>query len=278
LRVSVLASGSSGNAILVSSGATHLLVDAGISARGVAEGAGMAGVDGCELSAVVVTHEHSDHVSGLGPVARRFGVPVYVTGGTYAAIEGRAGAMPEVRIIETGAAFGVGALLVTPFAVSHDCIEPVGYSISDGEARVTIATDLGVVSGAVRRYLRESACVVLEFNHDEDMLRTGAYPWALKKRIMSNVGHLSNEAAASEIRELRDAPVGDLVLAHLSDENNVPELAVAAASEALERGGRGDVHVHVAAQRTFLGPIQVRASNARAASAIMEGAQIKCTG
>ena len=256
----------------MSSGDTHLLVDAGISARGVAAGVTAAGVDPTDLSAVAVTHEHSDHVSGLGPVARRFGLPVYATGGTHDAVSGRVGALPERRTVEAGSEFSVGSLSVAPFAVSHDCVEPVGYSVFDGEARVTIATDLGIVSGAVRRYLRDSACVVLEFNHDEDMLRSGSYPWALKKRIMSNVGHLSNGAASREILGLGGAPIADIVLAHLSDENNVPDLALAAAAEALSREGRCDVQLHVAAQRSFVGPIQVRASNAGAASIIMEGA------
>ncbi|MBD3349296.1 MAG: MBL fold metallo-hydrolase [Candidatus Eisenbacteria bacterium] len=272
LRVSILASGSSGNAILVSSEETHLLVDAGISARRVAAGARAAGVDPDDLAAVVVTHEHSDHVSGLGPVARRFGLPVYATGGTHDGMRGRAGTIPQRVYIEPGREFRIGELSVVPFVTSHDCAEPVGFSIADSGGRLTVATDLGLVSGAVRRHLRDSDCVVLEFNHDEQMLRTGAYPWRLKKRIASNVGHLSNVAAAAEIAALRDAPVADLVLAHLSEENNVPELAVAAASEALSRGGRRDVEVHVAEQRSALGPIEVRAANVAAYEVLREGA------
>ena len=262
----------------MSSSDTHLLVDAGISARRVAAGASSAGVDPRDLAAVIVTHEHSDHVSGLGPVSRRFGLPVYATGGTQEGIRGRVGAIAEMSVIEAGCEFVVGDLSVLPFATSHDSAEPVGFFIRDSLRTLTIATDLGVVSRAVRLHLCESDCIVLEFNHDEDMLRAGSYPWALKKRIMSNVGHLSNDAAASEIVGLRDAPVADLILAHLSEENNVPDLAVAAASEALDRGGRHDVAVHVAAQRSSLGPIEVRVSSLSAASVIMEGAESNCTG
>lgn len=278
LRVSILASGSSGNAILVSAGETHLLVDAGISARRVAEGARSAGVDPTMLEAVLVTHEHSDHVCGLGPVARRFGLPVYATRGTHDKSARRAGDIPQRVFIEAGREFLVGDISVHPFVTSHDCAEPVGFSIFDGHRRVAIATDLGVVSGAVRRHLSGADCVVLEFNHDERMLTEGPYPWSLKKRIMSNVGHLSNDAAAAEIAVLCDAPISDLVLAHLSDENNVPELALAAAEDALARAGRSDVAVHVTTQRSPLGPIRIRSSAVEATASTGEGVLTSCTG
>ncbi|MFH1502699.1 MAG: MBL fold metallo-hydrolase [Candidatus Eisenbacteria bacterium] len=278
MRVSILASGSSGNAILVSAGETHVLVDAGISARRVAAGAERSGVDPTRLSAVIVTHEHSDHVSGLGPVARRFGVPVYATGGTHGALARRAGDIPARVFIEAGREFAVGDLTVHPFATSHDCIEPVGYFISDGARSVAIATDLGVVGRAVRRHISRADCVVLEFNHDEQMLADGPYPWPLKKRIMSNVGHLSNIAAAAEIAALGDTPLADLVLAHLSDENNVPELALTAAMEALTLAGRRDVAVHVSPQRSPLGPIEVRAQEQGPGSTDREGVAASCTG
>lgn len=278
MRISILASGSSGNALLVSSGTTHVLVDAGISARRVAEGAGSAGVDPALLKAVIVTHEHSDHVSGLGPVARRFGVPVYATRGTHDRVAGRAGSVPQKVCIEAGRDFHVGGLRVHPFVTSHDCVDPVGYSITDGISRVAIATDLGIVSRVVRRHLLEADCVVLEFNHDERMLADGPYPWSLKKRIMSNVGHLSNEAAAAEVASLRDAPVSSIVLAHLSDENNAPDLALSTAREALSRAGRLDVSVHLSSQRILLGPIEVGTAAVRASLNIEEGAATSCTG
>jgi phosphoribosyl 1,2-cyclic phosphodiesterase len=278
LRVSILASGSSGNAILVSSSETHVLVDAGISARRTAAGLGAAGVDPDVLSAVLVTHEHSDHVCGLGPVARRFGAPVYATTGTHGAVERRAGRIPSRVFIEAGRDLSIGDLTVHPFVTSHDCVDPVGFSISDGASRVTIATDLGVVGNAVRRNLEAADCIVLEFNHDEEMLAQGPYPWSLKKRIMSNVGHLSNAAAAAEVSILREAPVSDLVLAHLSDENNVPELALASAREALARAGRGDVAVHVSPQESPLGTIEVRSRARGAQPPDSKGVAASCTG
>ncbi len=277
MRISVLASGSSGNAILVSSRETHLLVDAGISARRVAEGAGRVGVDPGLLEAVLVTHEHSDHVSGLGPVARRFSAPVYATRGTHDRVSGRVGDLPQRVYIEAGREFSVGCFRVHPFVTSHDCADPVGFSISDGSSRVTIATDLGIVSRAVRRHLSDADCLVLEFNHDERMLSDGPYPWSLKKRIMSNVGHLSNDAAAAEVASLRHAPVSAIVLAHLSDENNVPDLAMAAAREALSRAGRRDVSLHLSSQRALLGPIEVGTDAVRTSVTIEEGASTSCT-
>jgi phosphoribosyl 1,2-cyclic phosphodiesterase len=262
--------------MLVSSGETHLLVDAGIAARRVAVGVQDAGVDADLLSAVLVTHEHSDHVSGLGPVARRFCLPVYATAGTHHAVERRVGHVPSRVCVEPGREFRVGELTVHPFVVSHDCAEPVGYSIFDGERRLAIATDLGVVGNAVRRHLALADCVVLEFNHDEGMLANGPYPWSLKKRIMSNVGHLSNAAAAAEVAALGTTPVSDLVLAHLSDENNAPELALAAAGEALGRAGRGDVEVHVTQQRSSIATIRVRGVSG-ATAAETKGVTASCT-
>jgi phosphoribosyl 1,2-cyclic phosphodiesterase len=277
LQIAVLASGSSGNAILVSAGGTSVLVDAGISARRLATAAGDAGVDADSLEAVLVTHEHTDHVSGLGAVARRFRLPVCATPGTHRALGPRLSGHDLRVFIESGREFRLGALAVRAFATSHDCAESVGFSITDGRHRVAIATDLGVVGRAVRKHLLDADCVVLEFNHDERMLIDGPYPWPLKRRILSNVGHLSNEAAAAELAALSEAPVSQLVLAHLSEENNAPGLAVAAAAEALARAGRGDVDVRVASQRTVLGPMDVGTKSSCRTETRQEGAVTPCT-
>lgn len=278
MQITVLASGSSGNAILVSGGQTSVLVDAGISARRVKAGAAEAGVNVDSLEAVLVTHEHTDHVSGLGALARRFRLPVHATAGTHRALEPML-AGHELRVfIEPGREFRLGDLEVRAFATSHDCEEPVGFSITDGRHSIAIATDLGVVGRAVRRHLTRADCIVLEFNHDERMLIDGSYPWPLKRRILSNIGHLSNEAAAAELAALADAPATTLVLAHISEENNVPELARAAADEALERAGRGDIQVHVSSQRIAVGPIEIGVQSSGCEAAGREGALRQCTG
>lgn len=273
--VSVLASGSSGNSILVGSGSTSLLLDAGLSARRIAERLSDVGFGPGDLSGVLVTHEHGDHVSGIGPVSRKFGLPVYATTATHRAMDGRLDGRTERVFIETGVEFVIGDLRVSAFAVSHDCVEPVGYTITDGRSTVTLATDLGVVGGSVRRHIARADCVVLEFNHDERMLMDGAYPWPLKQRIASNVGHLSNVSAANELRRLVTAPMQALVLAHLSEENNTPELAYETAAGVLDAAGRGDVDIHLASQSRPLGPIVVRGAGTEDREE--EGAVLTCT-
>ena len=272
----MLASGSSGNAIWISGGGTAVLIDAGISGKRVTTSVEDLGLNADELKAVLVTHEHSDHVSGLGPVTRKLGLPAYATAGTHAAIDRRLGKCPGRVVVEAGTDFEVGGLRISPFAVTHDCVEPVGYAVTDGRARVVVATDLGVVGHPVRHRIGQADCVVLEFNHDERMLRDGGYPWFLKQRIMGNEGHLSNEAAARELVSLADGPISSLVLAHLSRENNTPDLALTTAREALERAGRGDVGIHLAEQYRPLGPVRVGEDAGRTDTYTM-GAEVSCT-
>ncbi len=257
MRIAVLASGSSGNSLVVSSGGTSVLVDAGISYKRTAEAMEGSGIDAETLRGVLVTHEHSDHVQGLGPVSRRLGLTVYASAGTHDRCAGRVGRCPERVVVEAGEEFEIGELAVFPFALSHDCAEPIGYSLSDGRHRVAIATDLGVVGGSVRHHLAIADCVVLEFNHDERMLIDGTYPWHLKRRIMSNVGHLSNGFAARELERLADGPMSTLILAHISRENNTPDLALATARAVLEQSGRPDVNVVPALQNEWLAPLEV---------------------
>ena len=277
MQIAVLASGSSGNAILVSSGGSSILVDAGISARRARAAASDAGFELQSLEAILVTHEHADHVTGLAPLARRFRLPVYATPGTHRALRRRLSGHELRGFVEAGRELRLGDLAVRAFVTSHDCKEPVGFTIADGQHSVAIATDLGMVGRAVRQHLSTADCIVLEFNHDERMLLDGRYPWPLKKRIMSNVGHLSNDAAAAELAALAEAPVSELVLAHLSEENNAPGLAKRAAEEALERAGRGDVTVHVSSQRTVLGPIELGARGERSGGSTGDGVVTSCT-
>lgn len=257
MRVAVLASGSSGNALLVVSAKTSVLIDAGISGRRLASALDSTGLHRTRIDAVLVTHEHGDHVAGLGPIARRYGLPVFATAGTHAGISGLLRRC-EAHEIEAERAFDVGDLSIRPFGVSHDCAEPVGFTLTDGGSTVAVATDLGVVDHAVRRHLAAADCVVLESNHDERMLLDGSYPWHLKRRIMSEIGHLSNVAAARELETIAAGQLSTVVLAHVSRENNLPELAVETAAAALARVGRPDVNVLAAGPAGLRRPLDVR--------------------
>jgi phosphoribosyl 1,2-cyclic phosphodiesterase len=255
MRIALLASGSSGNALLVQAGSTSVLVDAGISARRLSRTLRQSGVEADSVDAVLLTHGHADHTNGLGTLSARHAHPVYATQGTLGEVAWRLAEGCPVRAVVPGRPFAVGELEVLPFEVSHDSAEPVGFSISDGRARVTVATDLGTVSPPVRRHLSSSDCVVLESNHDEKMLLDGPYPWHLKQRILADTGHLSNGAAAREIERVAGGPLRVLVLAHLSRRNNTPALALAAAREALDRAARPDVTVTVGDQFEVVGPL-----------------------
>jgi len=267
VTIAVLASGSSGNAMVLSAGGTHLVIDAGVAARRLVAGLDELSVPADAVSAVLVTHEHHDHVSGLGPVSRRLGSPVVATRGTHSAVSSRLGNGGIGITVAAGDTFAVDGLEVRAFSTSHDCAEPVGYTVTDGEVTVAVATDLGVVGPHVHEQLRFADCLVLESNHDEKMLMDGTYPWHLKRRIMGKLGHLSNAAAQAELRLLADGPLTQVVLAHLSEQNNDPALAADEALQSLDEAGMPDVTLHVASQRTMLGPLEIVPRRAVDASA-----------
>jgi phosphoribosyl 1,2-cyclic phosphodiesterase len=276
MRIALLASGSSGNSLLVQSGSTSVLVDAGISARRLSRAARDAGADLHSLSAVLITHGHSDHVTGLAALPRACAAPVYATRGTLGEIGRFLTAGRTAVAVAAGRPFDVGELVVRPFDVSHDAAEPAGFSISDGVHRVTVATDLGAVSDEVREHLATADCAVLECNHDERMLMDGPYPWHLKQRILSDTGHLSNAAASREIERMGAGPLSVLLLAHLSSTNNTPDLALDAAAAALDRAGRADIEVLVGEQLGVVGPIDMAAGGPGAALA-SRGTGSRCT-
>ena len=235
-----LASGSSGNAVFVSMGETRLLVDAGISAMRVRAALASIGVPAESLSAILVTHEHIDHVKGLSVLARRSGVPVYANAGTWQGILARDGGVPEAlrRVFVTGEDFFVDGVNVLPFAIPHDAADPVGYAFTRGAGRLGVATDLGHLSEDWLRCLYGCQGVVLEANHDPDLLENGPYPQHLKRRIRSRKGHLPNGDSAKALAALSACGTQAVFLAHLSRENNLPEIAFAAAAEQLRRAGR----------------------------------------
>ncbi|HEX3470552.1 MAG TPA: MBL fold metallo-hydrolase [Silvibacterium sp.] len=289
VRMTVLASGSRGNSTVVSSTRTRILVDAGVSCREIFKRMQAAGEDPRTLDAILITHEHQDHVQGLAVTARKLGIPVYFTESTHRAwirwitprkrmtyaewlaerrqqAENRAAvsesgsdigerdafeeehetpaseqekvktdpaALPAVEYFTAGQGFSVGDIFVTPFTIPHDAADPVGFVFEAEGVRIGLATDLGYMPPHAAMRLRKCDVLMLESNHDLDMLRDGPYPWSVKQRVMSRVGHMSNSAAAEFLEKSYDGYAEYLILAHLSESNNLPELARVSAERAL---------------------------------------------
>ena len=239
LRFCPLFSGSSGNALYLGSGNTHLLVDAGMSGAKVTAEMERVGLHPGDLSGILVTHEHADHIAGVGILSRRYDIPIYANEGTWAAMREKLGNINEknIMVFDTGANFHIGSLDITPFSTPHDAAEPVGYSFYAGRNKLSIATDLGTVKESWLRHIEESDLVLLESNHDVDMLKAGRYPYELKRRILGTKGHLSNDAAGKAAVELVRRGVRSIVLGHLSGENNFPELAYQSVCSMLQLEG-----------------------------------------
>lgn len=290
VRFTVLASGSKGNSAVLEAGSTRLLLDAGLSARELCRRMLTAGVEPTTLDAILITHEHSDHVRGLGALARRLGIPVYLTEATHrewqrivnpaprqtyaqwmqarrakaaeaaeaaevvAALAAEASEpdlerdsgpdpgpdlgpdparLPEIQYVRPGEPLVLGDFKVDPFTIPHDAADPVAYVFRAEGVRIAVATDLGYIPPNVAAQLQNCDALMLESNHDLEMLRDGPYPWSVKQRVLSRVGHLSNDAAAEFLEQCWDGRAGCVVLAHLSESNNLPELARMAAERAL---------------------------------------------
>jgi phosphoribosyl 1,2-cyclic phosphodiesterase len=301
VRFTVLASGSKGNSTIVSGGHTKILVDAGLSCRELFRRMKLAGEDPATIDAIIVTHEHQDHVNGLAVTARKLGIPVYFTEGTHRAWmrwltprrqmtysqwieqcrkqaaarqaeadtsegdpdEGDLGAevetvaasaqtetadganeepaapekdptwLPSVQYFQAGKPFQIGDIAVSPFTIPHDATDPVGFVFQAEGIRLAVATDLGYMPPNVRLQLKRLDLLLLESNHDLEMLRDGPYPWSVKQRVLSRVGHLSNEAAAQFLETEYDGQATYVILGHLSESNNLPDLARVSAERAL---------------------------------------------
>ncbi len=261
MRIASLGSGSRGNSVLVESGATRVLVDAGFSGTSLARRLAALDRDPRGIDAVVVTHEHRDHTAGIGVAARRWGWPLFLTAGTAAACEGLLRGEEELVLFEPESRFRIGALEFHAFPTCHDAAEPVAVTVTDGGSGLVagIATDLGRATAPVRAALAACHALVLEANHDEVRLRESPYPWSVKQRIGGSRGHLSNRLAAELARELAHPELGALLLAHLSAECNAPDLALREVRSAL--GGTAAARfrgsVAVARQETPAAPIDV---------------------
>jgi phosphoribosyl 1,2-cyclic phosphodiesterase len=297
VTVSVLASGSRGNCALVATSSTRILVDAGLSGRETFKRLRTLGERSEDITAILITHEHSDHVAGLYRLATRLNVPVFITAQTHCAWKRAASdairnslrnassddstttpalpipdlpqcelpkaELPKVELPKkehfcAGRGFCIGDIEVMPFTIPHDAVDPVGFTFRAEGVKIGFATDLGYMPVSVRNHLRGCSVLVMESNHDVEMLRSGPYPWSVKQRVMSRVGHLSNDALAEFFSSDYDGGAEYLVLAHLSEQNNHPEIARAAAEHAL--GGRQGLwqnRLLLASQTQALEPIRL---------------------
>ena len=247
VTLSILGSGSRGNAAVLATAHTRLLIDAGFSRRELTRRMALAGYAAEQLTAVLVTHEHSDHVAGLAKLAAVCPAPVLLNDATHAALGPTAAALPRREAFTTGVSFTLGDIDVTPFALPHDAADPVGFSFRAEGVRIVFVTDLGYLAANVKDQLRAADCIVLESNHDLDLLKSGGYPWELKQRVLSRLGHLSNDTVAEFLRTDFDGACAHLVLAHLSENNNLPSLALISAQRALAPRARPP-QLHLAAQ------------------------------
>jgi phosphoribosyl 1,2-cyclic phosphodiesterase len=265
VTVSMLASGSKGNCAFVASSHTKILIDAGISCRETFKRMKSLDEDPQALAAILITHEHTDHVYGLATLAKKLRIPIFMTGATHAAwtqamraLNGEKPQLHKLERFESGHPFQIGDIEVKPFTIPHDAADPVGFTFRIEGSKVSVATDLGYLPFNVRDHLRGSDVLIMESNHDVEMLRGGPYPWSVKQRVASNVGHLSNEKLADFFAGDYDNYAAFVVLAHLSEQNNHPEIARRGAERALaERGGLFQNRVLVAVQSEVLPPIQL---------------------
>lgn len=229
MKLCSITSGSSGNCICVGSESTTLLIDAGISGKRIECGLNSIDMTTKEVDGILITHEHSDHIKGLGVLARKYGIPIYTTMGTRDAILSNpsVGKIPEALfcIIDSDSSFQIGDLDVCPFSIYHDAAQPVGYRVNHEEKSVAVATDLGHYDDYIVKHLQGLDVLLLEANHDVNMLQVGSYPYYLKRRILGERGHLSNEMAGRLLCEVLHDKMKAILLGHLSQENNYEALA-----------------------------------------------------
>lgn len=229
MRMCSIASGSSGNCIYVGTEATHLLVDAGISCKRTIEGLNQLGLTGNDIDGILVTHEHADHINGLGVLSRKYGIPIYATPGTIEAIKGvkSLGKIDETLFHEVKAdeKMTLKDITINPMIISHDAAQPVAYRFQYGNNRMAVVTDLGTYDDYTVESLKGMQALVLEANHDVNMLQVGPYPYPLKQRILGKKGHLSNELSGKLLSKLLNDNLKAVCLGHLSKENNLAELA-----------------------------------------------------
>lgn len=248
MRFCVLGSGSKGNATYVTAQGKGLLIDSGFSGVEVERRLASIGVAAASLSAILLTHEHNDHIRGAAVLARKYGLPLYANAGTANAAAKSLGQVPRIEVFATGNVFMLDEIAIHPFAVSHDTADPVGFVIHSGECSLGYCTDTGKVSKLIRHRLAGCNGLIIECNHDPEMLKNGPYPLPLKQRVRSAQGHLANGEAAGFIVDLLHADLQHVVLAHISETNNDPLLALETVSAAVRSGSGSSLKISLAWQ------------------------------
>ncbi len=235
-----IASGSSGNCICVGDDSCHVMIDAGISGKRIEAGMNEMGYTTKDMAGILVTHEHSDHISGLGVIARKYGIPIYATSGTINAIR-KSKSVGEINEglfhpIKAGDTFQLQGLTIEVMHTSHDAADPVAYFVSNGKKRIGVITDLGCYDDGIVEQMQGLDALLLEANHDIHMLQVGSYPYPLKQRILGDYGHLSNERCGQLLGKVLHDHMGHILLGHLSKENNYPELAYVTVQQEINLG------------------------------------------
>jgi phosphoribosyl 1,2-cyclic phosphodiesterase len=256
VKISLLASGSKGNSLFVDTAGSRLLIDAGLSASELGRRLSTLQVEPSSIDALLITHEHTDHVRGAGAFARKYRIPVVTS---YATARSLSSHLKQVELLEfeSGYSFAFRELMVDPVPLAHDATDPVGFVIESREGRIGIATDLGIVTRLVRDKLNGCQVLVLESNHDEEMLTNGPYPWHLKQRIKSRHGHISNTESMQLLEDLLHDGLKGVYLAHLSEVNNDPQLPHAAATALLSTQNRCAPRLFIGCQHNTTGLFEV---------------------
>ncbi len=245
LRFTLLGSGSSGNAILIETESKKILIDNGLSFKKLSERAKAVGTSIEDLDAVFITHEHTDHVAGIGVLTRKLPIPIYITPATMAALPKTVGIVEPIRFFESGETVQLGDLLIHSFSISHDAADPVGFTVSHKGLKLGFATDMGHCSQLVRTRLAGCHALLLEANYCPEMLRLGDYPPVIQQRIRSRSGHLSNQDMASLLSEIQHDALQRVVLVHISENNNHPDKVLQMAKLALKSS---TAQIHLATQ------------------------------
>jgi phosphoribosyl 1,2-cyclic phosphodiesterase len=257
MKMCILNSGSSGNSTYFATEKTSILLDSGLSGRETARRLDPLGADLNDFSGIIASHGHNDHVKGIGILARRHNIPVYMNYKTHVEAGRIVGKIPEIHYVKTGSTFEIGDITIETFPVSHDSLDPMGFVISANNTKIAYVTDLGRVTMEILNKITNKDLIVIESNHDLNMLVTGSYPESLKKRILGPEGHLSNIASADALTDAIGVRTEKVILAHLSEDNNTPEITRETVSEILDEEGLGDIDLRIASRYHAMEPIEL---------------------